>query len=56
MRADEAKMKEVRHRDVMERILAMMAEEEAKLAQEERLERTDTAATSMPAQDANDRA
>jgi hypothetical protein len=39
LRADEAKMKEVRRRDVMQRILVMMAEEKRKLAELERLER-----------------
>jgi hypothetical protein len=36
LRADETRMRQVRHKDVMERIKVMMAEEEAKL---ERLER-----------------
>jgi hypothetical protein len=39
LRADETRLKQVRSRDVMERIIAMMAEEEAKLAERERLER-----------------
>jgi len=39
LRADETRMKQVQRRDVMERIIAMMAEEQAKLAEEERLER-----------------
>ena len=39
LRADEAKLKQARRPDVMERILAMIAEEKAKLAEEERLER-----------------
>ena len=39
LRADEAKMKQVRRRDVLERLLALFAEEKAKLAEEERLER-----------------
>jgi hypothetical protein len=39
LRADETKMKQVRRTDVMERILAMIAEEKAKLVEEERLER-----------------
>jgi hypothetical protein len=42
LRADEAKMKEVRRRDVMELILAMMAEEEAKMAEYERREQGET--------------
>ena len=33
LRVDEAKLKEVRSRDIMERLLAMMAEEKAKLAE-----------------------
>jgi hypothetical protein len=36
LRADENIMKQVRRRDVMERILAMLKEEEAKLAEERR--------------------
>jgi hypothetical protein len=39
LRVDEAKLKQARRGDVMERILAMMKEERAKLAEEERLER-----------------
>jgi hypothetical protein len=42
LRADETRMKQVRSRDIMERIRAMLAEEEAKLkklAEDERLER-----------------
>src|SRR6516225_711989 len=39
LRADETRMKQVPRRDVMERILAMIAEEKAKLVEEERLER-----------------
>ena len=39
MRVDEAKMRQVPRRDMMERIIAMMAEEKAKLAEEERFER-----------------
>ena len=42
LRADETRMKQVRHTDVMERIIAMLAEEKAKLAEEERLERGET--------------
>jgi hypothetical protein len=42
LRADEAKLKQARRRDIMERIIAMMAEEKAKLAEEERLERGET--------------
>ena len=39
LRADQARMKQVRGRDIMERIIAMMKEEEAKMAERERLER-----------------
>ena len=39
LRADETRLKQVRSRDVMERIIAMMKEEEAKMAERERLER-----------------
>ena len=39
MRADEAKLKQARRPDVMERILAMIAEEKAKMAEEERRKR-----------------
>jgi hypothetical protein len=39
LKADETKMKQVRRRDVLERLLALFAEEKAKLAEEERLER-----------------
>jgi hypothetical protein len=39
LRVDEEKLKQVRHKDVMERLIAMMKEEKAKLAEEERLER-----------------
>ena len=39
LRADETRMKQVGRRDVLERLLAMIAEEKAKLAEEERLER-----------------
>ena len=39
MRVDEARLKQVRSRDIMERIIAMMKEEEAKMAERERLER-----------------
>ena len=39
LRADETKMKQVRRRDVLARIIAMIAEEKAKLAEEKRLER-----------------
>ena len=42
LRADETRMKQVPRRDVMEWILALMAEEQAKLAEEERLERGET--------------
>jgi hypothetical protein len=56
LRADEAKLKQAQRGDMMERIIAMLAEEKAKLAEEERLEREGTVATRMPAQDAKDRA
>ena len=39
LRADETRLKQVRSRDIMERIIAMMKEEEAKMAERERLER-----------------
>jgi hypothetical protein len=39
LRADETRMKQVRCGDIMERIIAMLKEEEAKLAEDERLER-----------------
>ena len=39
MRVDEARLKQVRRTDIMERIIAMIAEEKAKLAEERRLER-----------------
>jgi hypothetical protein len=55
LRADEAKLKQVRRGDMMERIIAMLKEEKAKLAEEE-LERERKAATHMRAQDAKDRA
>ena len=42
LRADETRLKQVRSRDIMERIRAMLAEEEAKLAEEKRLERGET--------------
>jgi hypothetical protein len=42
LRADQAKMKEVRRADIMERLIAMMKEEEAKMAERERLERGET--------------
>ena len=42
LRADETRMKQVGRRDVLERLLAMIAEEKAKLAEEERLERGET--------------
>jgi hypothetical protein len=68
LRADETRLKQVRRRDIMERIIAMMKEEEAKLAElrkgEDRAAATRTdivgpstcAEDQMPAQDANDRA
>jgi hypothetical protein len=70
LRVDEAKLKQARRGDVMERILAMMKEERAKLAEEREEKeglaaaRTDIVAPSsaedsgmnnMPAQGANDR-
>jgi hypothetical protein len=39
LRADETRMKQVHRRDVMERLIAMMKEEKAKMAEERRLER-----------------
>ena len=39
MRADETRLKQVRSRDVMAQLIAMMAEEKAKLVEDERLER-----------------
>jgi hypothetical protein len=42
LRADETRMKQVRRRDVMERIIEMMKEEQAKLEEYERLERGET--------------
>ena len=42
LRADEAKLKQARRGDIMERIIAMLKEEKAKLAEEERLERRET--------------
>jgi hypothetical protein len=66
LRADETRMKQVRSGDMMERIIAMLKEEQAKLAELERggteaAARTDivgpsTRADDLPAQDANDRA
>src|SRR5262249_34573798 len=42
LRADETRMKQVGRRDVLERLLAMIAEEKAKLAEDERFERGET--------------
>jgi hypothetical protein len=69
LRADEAKLKQAPRGDIMERIIAMLKEEKAKLAEERRLEQEgkeglagvgpSTCAEGsgiMPAQDANDRA
>jgi hypothetical protein len=42
LRADEARLKQVRRGDIMERIIAMLKEEKAKLAEERRLERRET--------------
>ena len=42
LRADETRMKQVPRGDIMERIIAMLAEEKAKLAEERRLERGET--------------
>jgi hypothetical protein len=42
LKADETKMKQVRRRDVLERLLALFAEEKARMAEEERLERGET--------------
>jgi len=39
VRVDETRMKRVRGKDIMERLIAMMKEEKAKMAEEERLER-----------------
>ena len=39
LRADETRLKQVRRGDIMERLIAMMKEEKAKMAEEERLER-----------------
>jgi hypothetical protein len=39
LRADETRMKQVRSKDVMARLIVMMKEEEAKMAEEKRLER-----------------
>jgi hypothetical protein len=39
MRVDEARLKQVRGKDIMERLIAMMKEEKAKMAEEARLER-----------------
>jgi hypothetical protein len=55
LRADEAKLKQAGRGDMMERIIAMLKEEKAKLADEDRLEREGTVATRIPAQGANDR-
>ena len=67
--AGETRMKQVRRRDVMERIIALMKEEQARMAEYERLELEGTVAARsgivdpstctegsgiMPAQDAND--
>jgi hypothetical protein len=67
LRADETRLKQVRSRDIMERIIAMMKEEEAKLAELRKGEdraaaRTDIVGPStcaedqMPTQGPNDRA
>jgi hypothetical protein len=71
MRVDETRMKQVRRRDIMERIVEMMEEEKAKLAEYERLERGEgegpaaarvdiegpsTCTEDLPEQDGNDRA
>jgi hypothetical protein len=42
LRADETRLKQVHRRDVMERLIAMMKEEKAKMAEEKRLERLET--------------
>jgi hypothetical protein len=55
LRADEAKLKQARRGDIMERIIVMLKEEKARLAEEDRLEREGTIATRIPAQNANDR-
>ena len=56
LRADEAKLKQAPRGDMMERIIAMLKEEKAKLAEEDRLKREGMAVTHMRAQDAKDRA
>ena len=56
LRADETRLKQVRSKDVMERLIAMMKEEKAKMAEEERLERGEREGTILSARDANDRA
>jgi hypothetical protein len=66
LRADETRMRQVRGKDIMERLIAMMAEEEAKLAERRKATaRTDVVGPSacaedsgidiLPAQNANDR-
>jgi hypothetical protein len=42
LKADETRMRQVRRRDVLERLLALFAEEKARMAEEERLERGET--------------
>ena len=51
LRADEAKLKQARRPDVMERILAMIAEEKAKMAEEERRKRGEGEGPASPASD-----
>ena len=51
LRADETRMKQVPRRDVMERILAMIAEEKAKLVEEERRKRGEGEGPASPASD-----
>jgi hypothetical protein len=56
MRVDEARLKQVRGNDVMERLIAMMKQEKAKMAEEKRLERAEREGTIISARDVNDRA
>ena len=51
LRADEAKLKQARRPDVMERIIAMIAEEKAKMAEEERRKRGEGEGPASPASD-----
>jgi hypothetical protein len=51
LKADETRMKQVRRGDVLERILAMIAEEKAKMAEEERRKRGEGEGPASPASD-----